>query len=101
MLNMLKEHLGFFAVALLLASCGSQPKHINQRVDEISSLEIMGGPVGASVYIDGVEAWRLQGKNNLSLSDGQHDVRVVNNGTEIYRRTILVKDGTHRVIKLP
>jgi hypothetical protein len=93
---------GIVVVFLMLASCGTQPKHINVRADQISSLEIKGGPIGASVFIDAANVWKLQGrgKDKISLIDGEHAVRIENNGTEVYQRIVIVKNGTRRVINL-
>lgn len=93
----------FAAGFVLLASCGAQPKYVNMRVDQVSSLEIVGGPLGAAVLIDGIEVWQLKGsgKDKIPVSDGEHAVRIVSNGFDLYKRAIFVRDGTRKTIKLP
>lgn len=88
--------------ATVVVSCGAQPKHVNIRMAQASQLFITGGPVGSSVMVDGIEIWRLVGQNRdrIDIADGEHNVRIVFNNTELYRRVIFIQNGTKKVIEL-
>ena len=93
---------GSLTLLLLLAACGAQPKHVNVRAEQSSQLAIRGGPPGAIISVDGIEAGRLiNGKQaQISLIDGTHLVTIQHDGRELYRRTVFVQDGTRKVIDL-
>ena len=94
--------LGSLLLLVMVTACGAQPKHVNIRSDPPSQLAVMGGPVGAVIQVDGVETFRLTDskQNYFTLPNGSPLVVIEHNGRELYRRTLLLENGTRKVIEL-
>lgn len=89
------------AAALTVAGCGSMPKHAETRIDQPSTLLFKGGPVGATILVDGGEAGRLAKKETtVPIADGTRRVQVILDGSVLYDQTVFIQDGTRKVIPL-
>ncbi|GEQ99038.1 hypothetical protein JCM17844_26750 [Iodidimonas gelatinilytica] len=89
------------AASLLLAACGSMPKHANVRSDEPAIVQVIGAPEGSSVLWDGAILGQTSGKTTrFEVGAGSHKL-VVRTGTQIlFDRDIFIQDGTTRNIQI-
>lgn len=88
-------------VLLCLSACGAKPRHQSLRTDNPSSVQFVLLPVDAQVFVDGRQvqpALGSQGTANVAVVDGMREIRVVRNGSDIYKETIFIQDGTTKRI---
>lgn len=85
----------------IVGGCGALPRHAQTTQANPSSLVIVGGPAGATVLVDNVEAGALlPGRTVLPVADGSHVISVRLNGVEVHRESVFLQDGTRRLISL-
>lgn len=87
---------------LLLASCGSLPKHNEIRSDDQPTLFIEDNGIGSNLYIDD-NNMGVVGKDNqlFAISTGNHEIRIVKINGQVIEKTIFVQGNTRREISVP
>jgi len=91
-------------IAAILTSCGSLPKHEEQRVDQLTTIIMTNVPKGAVASVDGVVFVPGVDEEFLEIyvEPGMHEVevRILVGNALIYKRDIFLEGGTTRKIKV-
>lgn len=88
--------------ALLVASCGSMPKHNEIRSDDQPTLFIEDNGIGSQLFIDGNNMGVVGGDNQLfNISTGNHEIKIVKRNGQVIEQIIFVQGNTRREISVP
>ena len=112
----MKKFILGLACTLLLVSCGVGNYTVSSGMADSAAISITStAKTPAELYIDGklynVETvWTKRYKkdrkiketalNTVEVEPGQHDVRIVINGSEVYKAKVFLSNTEHRVIEL-
>ncbi|MAU40370.1 MAG: hypothetical protein CMF31_01995 [Kordiimonas sp.] len=88
-------------MCLVLAACGSMPKHYNTRGTDTPEISIMNAPEGSTLLLDGQNIGAVTAERHIiPVAKGSHDISIMNAGSVIYERTIFIENGTRKEIDL-
>lgn len=84
---------------LLIAACGSMPKHNEIREDDQPTLFVQDNGIGSQLYVDGNYLGVVEEDSQLfNIAKGEHNVRIVKPSGEVIERIIFVQGNTRREI---
>lgn len=88
-------------LALSAAACGLNAKHSLNRTSPVSQLIIVDAPPGAEVRVDDqIARVGSNGRLEMPLSDGWHQVTISDGGAKIHGENIFIQDGSRKIIDL-
>ena len=95
------KNLSCVLLIALLAACGGLPKHKEITTDNPSTLEIIGAPDGAQLWVDGNLLDSVEkSKARYRVVAGTHNIRITAGADPIYEREIFIEKGSIRQINL-
>lgn len=88
-------------LALSAAACGLDAKHSLNRASPVSQLIVVDAPVGAEVRVDNqLVRVSSEGRLEMPLSDGWHEVTILDSGAKIHSEKVFIQDGSRKIIDL-
>jgi hypothetical protein len=86
----------------LLSACSWFGWHKKPRAPDPPEIIVTGAPVGALVFVDGVQTGQAAARNDqsqiLNVAAGDHKVEIHVGGRIVYSEDTYVGPGEHRVV---
>ena len=86
----------------LLSACSWFGWHKKPPAPDPPEIIVTGAPVGALVFVDGVQTGQAAARNDqsqiLNVAAGDHKVEIQLDGRTVYREDTYVGAGEHRVV---
>jgi len=112
----MKKLIIIFIGALLLTACGVGTYSISSGKSNDAAISFVSpDATPITVYIDGKEHYvetvktktfkrdrniKKTAQNTITILPGQHDIKVISAGNEIYSKKLFISTAEHRIIEL-